>query len=147
MTLIDHKKARFDYEIMDKYEAGIELLGFEVKSLMSKRGSLEGAFVIARGGEAFLMGASIPPYQAKNTPAGYDPYRTRRLLLKKSEINSLAGKESANGLTIVPLSMYNKGTKIKIEIAVARHKKKHDKRELIKKRETDREMRRELKVR
>jgi len=145
MTLINHKKARFDYEIMDKYEAGIELLGFEVKSLMSKRGSLEGAFVIARGGEAFLMGASIPPYQAKNTPAGYDPYRTRRLLLKKSEINFLAGKET-NGLTIVPLSMYNKGTKIKIEIAVVRHKKKHDKRELIKKRETGREIRRELKA-
>ena len=145
MTFINHKKARFDYEIMDKYEAGIELLGFEVKSLMSKRGSLEGAFVIARGGEAFLMGANIPPYQAKNTPAGYDPYRTRRLLLKKSEINFLAGKET-NGLTIVPLSMYNKGTKIKIEIAVVRHKKKHDKRELIKKRETGREIRRELKA-
>ena len=145
MALIDHKKARFDYEIMDKYEAGIELLGFEVKSLMEKRGSLEGAFVIIRGGEAFLMGANIQPYQVKNTPESYDPYRTRRLLLKKSEIDQLAGKESANGLTIVPLSVYNKGSKIKVEIAVAKKKKKSDKRETIKKRETDREIRREMK--
>ena len=89
-VLIDYKKARFEYEILEKYEAGIELLGFEVKSLKGKHGSLDGAYVIIRGGEAYIQNMLIPPYQEKNTPKDYEPRRHRRLLLKKKEIAELA---------------------------------------------------------
>lgn len=106
--------------------------------------SLEGAFVIARGGEAYLINANIPPYQVKNSPKDYDPLRNRKLLLTKKEISELAGSEKNKSLTIVPLSVYNKGKKVKIEIALVKGKKKFDKRESIKKRETDREVRREI---
>ena len=141
----ENRKARFDYEILEKYEAGIELLGTEVKSIRSGKMSLEGAFVIVRGGEAFLINANIPPYQPKNTPKDYDPLRNRKLLLTKKEIDELVGSEKNKSLTIVPISVYTKGRKIKIEIALVKGKKKHDKRESIKKRETEREIRRTLK--
>lgn len=144
-NLIENRKAKFEYEILDKHEAGLELFGFEVKSLRNKRGSLEGSFVKILSKEAYLMNAHIPPYQAKNAPTSYDPYRSRRLLLKKKEINELIGREKIKGLTIIPLSVYNKGRVIKVLIAVVRGKKKHDKRETIKKRETEREIRREVK--
>src|SRR3990172_2784107 len=144
-TLVENKKARFNYEILDKYEAGIELLGLEVKSVKNHRGSLEGAFVIIRGGEAYLIGASIPPYQPGNTPKEYESERNRRLLITKKEIKELGGYGENKGLTIVPLSMYNKVGKIKVIIATVRGKKKYDKRETIKKREFDRETRRTLK--
>ena len=140
-----NKKAHFDYEILDKYEAGIQLSGFETKAVRTGKASLEGSFVIVRGGEAFLMGASIEPYQASNAPADYDRQRNRKLLLTKKEIKELGEIEKNKSLTIVPISMYNKGRKIKIEIATARGKKKYDKRETIKKRETDIEIRREYK--
>ena len=140
----ENRKARFNYEILEKYEAGIELLGVEVKSVRSGQMSLEGAFVIARGGEAYLINANIPPYQAKNTPKDYDPLRNRKLLLTKKEIVELAGSEKNKSLTIVPISVYNKGRKIKIEIALVKGRKKFDKRETIKKRDTDREIRREI---
>jgi SsrA-binding protein len=143
----ENRKARFNYEILERYEAGIELLGTEVKSVRSGRMSLEGAFVIVRGGEAYLINASIPPYQVKNTPKDYMPMRNRRLLLTKKEIKELAGNEKNKNLTIVPLSVYNKGRKIKLEVATVKGKKKHDKRETIKKRETDREIRREYRAR
>ncbi|KKQ34615.1 MAG: SsrA-binding protein [Candidatus Nomurabacteria bacterium GW2011_GWB1_37_5] len=143
-TLIENKKARFDYEILEKFDAGIELQGFEVKSIKNNQGKLEGAFVIIRGGEAYLMGVQIPPYQAKNTPPQYDPLRNRKLLLTKKEIAELLGKEKAKGLTIIPISMYTKGRKIKVSLAVVKGKKKFDKRETIKKRETEREIRREM---
>jgi len=141
----ENRKARFDYEILEKYKAGIELLGTEVKSIRSGKMSLEGAFVIVRGGEAFLINANIPPYQPKNTPKDYDPLRNRKLLLTKKEIDELVGSEKNKSLTIVPISVYTKGRKIKIEIALVKGKKKHDKRESIKKRETEREIRRTLK--
>ncbi len=144
-ALVENKKARFNYEILDKYEAGIELLGFEVKSIKSHHGSLEGAFVIVRGGEAYLIGANIPPYQAGNTPADYERDRNRKLLLTKKELKELGGHGENKGLTIVPLMMYNKANKIKVSIATVRGKKKFDKRESIKKRDTDREIRRTLK--
>jgi SsrA-binding protein len=144
-TLIDNKRAGFEYEILDRYEAGIELLGFEVKALRNKRGSLENAFVSIRGGEAFLLGSDIPPYQIKNAPKDYDSLRARRLLLTKKEIKELIGKEKMRGLTIVPLSLYNKGRKIKVSLAVARGKRKYEKREKIKRREAEREIRRTLK--
>ena len=143
----ENRKARFDYEILDKYEAGIELLGVEVKSVRKGRMSLEGAFVIIRGGEAFLINSNIPPFQPANAPEDYDPLRNRKLLLTKKEAAELAGSERNKSLTIVPISVYNKGKKIKVEIALVKGKKKYDKRENIKKRETDREIRRQVKDR
>lgn len=145
MSLIQNKKAYFNYEILEKIEAGIELLGFEVKSLKKGQGSLEGSHITMRGGEAFVINMQIPPYQPANTPKDYNPLRNRRLLLTKKEIKSLSGEENQKGLTIIPISVYNKGKKLKLEIAIVRGKKKYDKRETIKKRDTDREMRRDLK--
>lgn len=140
----ENRKARFDYEILDKYEAGIELLGVEVKSVRSGRMSLEGAFVIIRGGEAFLINSNIPPYQANNSPKEYDPLRNRKLLLTKKEIRELADSEKNKSLTIVPISVYNKNRKIKVGISLVKGKKTRDKRASIQKRETDREIRREF---
>ena len=145
MSLVVNKKAGFDYEILEKFTAGIELLGFEVKSLRKKLGSLEGAYVTIRGGEAYLVNAHIPPFQAGNTPKDYDPIHNRRLLLTKKEIDLLAANESKKGLTIIPISMYNQGRKIKVDIAIARGKKKYDKRETLKTRDAKREIERTLK--
>ena len=143
----ENRKARFNYEILEKYETGIELLGTEVKSVRAGQMSLEGAFVIVRGGEAFLINANIPPYQPKNSPQDYDPLKNRKLLLTKKEIHELADSEKNKSLTIVPISVYNKNRKIKVEIALVKGKKKFDKRETIKKRDTDREIRRDFKER
>lgn len=144
-SLIINKKAGFNYEFLEKFDAGIELFGHEVKSVRAGHGNLEGGYVIIRGGEAFLVGTTIPPYQANNSPKDYEPERNRKLLLTKKELKNLAELELKNGLTIIPLSMYNKNRSIKVQIALARGKKQFDKRETIKKRETDREMRRTLK--
>jgi len=144
-VLLKNKKATLNYELLEKFEAGLELRGFEVKALKQKKGSLVGAHVIVRGGEAFLAGMNLPPYQPKNTPSDYDSYRPRRLLLKSAEINTLVGKDSQKGLTIIPLSIYTKGRKLKLEIAVARGKKKYDKRQTIKKRQAKRRTDRILK--
>ncbi len=145
-ALIHNKRAHFNYEILETFEAGMELLGCEVKALRAKRGSLEGAHVTVRGGEAFLVGAQFPAYQIKNAPEGFDERRTRRLLLSRKELSSLAGTESTKGLTLVPISVYNKKRNLKLEIGVGRGKKKHDKRETLKRRESDREIRRTLKT-
>jgi SsrA-binding protein len=145
MPLIQNKKAYFDFEILEKIEAGIELHGFEVKSLKKGQGSLEGAYIIVRGGEVFVINFNIPPYQPSNTPSDYDPARNRRLLVTKKEKERLLKEEGQKGLTIVPISVYNKGRKLKLEIAIVRGKKKFDKRESIKKRDTEREIRRTLK--
>lgn len=144
-TFLENKKAHFDYEILETFEAGMELYGFEVKSLKDKRGSLAGGFVIVRGGEAFVTGMHIPPYQPANTPEGYDPLRTRKLLLTKKEITALAAAGEKKGLTIVPISVYSKSRKIKLSIGIARGKKKYDKREVIRKKDMARDVRRELK--
>lgn len=143
----ENRKARFNYEILEKYEAGIELFGIEVKSIRNGQMSLESAFVIIRGGEAFLINANISPYQPNNVSKDYDPIRNKKLLMTKKEIVALTGSEKNKSLTIVPISVYNKGKKIKVEIALVKGKKKLDKRENIKKRETDREIRREFKGR
>jgi SsrA-binding protein len=145
MPLITNRKAGLNYEILEKYAAGIELFGFEVKSLKQGQGSLEGAHATVRGGEAFIIGMFIPPYQPGNTPEDYDPYRTRRLLLNKKEIAELAKIEETKGLTIVPMSVYNKGSKIKLDIATAKGKKKFDKRETLKKKASERDVQRDLK--
>lgn len=143
--LAENKRARFDYEVLTEYEAGIELLGLEVKSLKAHGATLDGSHVTIRGGEAYIMQMAIPPYQPANTPEGYDPLRNRRILLTKAQIRDLAAVESGKGLTIVPLRVYNKGKKVKISIAIVRGKKKFDKREDIKKRESDRHIERTLK--
>lgn len=126
---------------------GIKLLGFEVKSLKNSKGSLDSSYVTIRGGEAFLIGMFIPPYQEKNTIKEYDPYRNRKLLLNKKEIAELEMKEKTTNLTIVPISVYNKGNILKLEIALVKGKKKFDKREDLKKRESDKRLRQEFKVR
>lgn len=145
MSLINNKKIYLKYEILEKYEAGIELLGFEVKSIKNGSGSLDGSYVVIRGGEAYLINANVSPYQVGNTPRDYDPRRTRRLLLTKKEIRELSSIVDRGGLTIVPLSLYNKGRKIKIEIGVGRGLKKYDKRDILKKRDSQREIERTLK--
>lgn len=145
--LIENKKAYFNYEIGETLEAGIELFGHEVKSLKKSQGSLDASYIIIRGGEAFLINSFIPPYQENNTPEGYDGRRHRRLILNKKEIETLSNVEADKGLTIVPISVYNSGTHIKVKIAIARGKKQFDKRETIKKRETDRSVRREFRDR
>src|SRR3989344_2053334 len=127
MPYIQNKKINFEYEVIERLEAGIELFGFEVKSLRGKLGSLEGSYVIVRGNEAFVVNAYIPPFQPNNVPKDYDPRRNRRLLITKIEIQKLIGIEKKKGLTIVPVSVYNKGRKIKVEVAVVRGKKKYDK--------------------
>jgi SsrA-binding protein len=141
----ENRKAHFNYEILEKITAGIELLGFEVKAIKAGRMSLDGAYIVVRGNEAFLIGAGVTSLQPKNTPKDYDERRNRKLLLTKKEIRYLVGKEKQNGLTIVALSVYNIGRKIKVELGLAKGKKKSDKRESIKKRESDREIRRTLK--
>lgn len=144
MALADNRKARFDYEILEKFTAGLELLGLEVKSIKEGKINLQGAFVAVRGGEAFLVGADIPPYQPKNAPKEYDATRPRKLLMSKKEIAALQGAEAQQGLTIVPLSVYNKGRFLKLDLAIARGKKQFDKRQAIKKRDTERDLKRSL---
>lgn len=145
MALIENKKVGLEYHILEEMEAGLELLGFEVKSLRAGLGSLKGARVVARGGEAYLVGASIPPWQIANAPKSYDPERTRRLLLNKKEINRISGAESEKGLTTVPIRVYNKNRKLKLAIAIVRGKKKADKRQTIRAREEKRRIERTLK--
>jgi len=144
----DNKKVLFDYEILEKFEAGIVLIGQEVKSIRLGRLILRGSYIILkqseRNTEVFLIGANIPPYQPKNTPANYDPQRSRKLLLTKKEISYLIGKSTQKGLTMMPLKVYTKKDKIKIDFAIVRGKKKFDKRNTIKKRETEREIRRTI---
>lgn len=146
MALLENKKAYFDYEILEKFEAGLQLLGFEVKSLKAKRGNLAGSHIIIRNGEAFVVGMEIPAYQPKNTPEEYDPHRTRKLLLKKKEIEYLREKDTQKGLTLIPLSVYTQNGLLKISFAVAKGQKKYDKREKIKARDVKREVERELKT-
>ncbi len=141
-NLVYNKKANFNYDIVEKLEAGIELLGHEVKSLRKSHASLDGAYIYIRGGEAYIKGMKITPYQQGNVPKDYSPERDRKILLTKAEINRFA--EPQKGLTIVPISVYNKGRKIKVEIGVGKGKKKFDKRETLKKRTTDRDIRREM---
>lgn len=145
MSLVQNKKVHFNYEIIERYEAGIELFGSEVKALRAGRGSLDGSHVTVRGGEAYLVGATIQPYQSGNVTKDYDATRNRRLLLTKSEIAELGAQELKKGLTIVPISVYNKKHKLKVEIAIVRGKKTHDKRETIKKREAERDVMRDIK--
>lgn len=140
----ENKKAYFNYQILEKYEAGLVLQGQEVKSIKGGKINLMGSFVSFIQGEPCLVGAKIPPYQPKNAPANYNPERARKLLLNKSEINYLLGKSGEKGFSLVPLKVYEKGGRVKLEFGLAKGKKKFDKKEKIKKRDTDREIKRAL---
>jgi len=146
-VLAENKKAYFNYQILEKFEAGIVLQGQEVKSLKTRGINLAGSYVVIKNEEMFWIGAKIPPYQPKNVPADYRPDRSRKLLLQKKEIRRLIGKAKEKGLTLIPLKVYTKNAKIKLAFGVAKGKRKVDKRELIKKRETERNIERELKLR
>ncbi len=143
----ENKKAYFNYEIKEKFQAGIVLNGQEVKSIRLGRIGLAGSYVIFKDGQLYLIGAKIPAYQPKNAGTSYNPERDRKLLLNKSEINYLIGKSSERGLTLVPIKVYTENAKIKLEFGIARGKKKYDKKESIKKREDQREIDAELKIR
>ncbi len=140
MALTENRRAFFDYDILETFEAGIELKGFEVKSIVNGRVNISSAYGIIKNNEAWLLNMEVTPYQPKNTPKDYDPKRTRKLLLKKKEIKYLIGKIQERGLTLIPLKVYLKNSKIKLEIGLAKRRKKIDKRELIKKREAQREI-------
>ena len=143
--ITENKKALFRYEVLEKFQAGIVLLGQEVKSIKNGQINLAGSFVVLRGEEVFLIGSNVPAYQPKNAPPDYQVQRSRKLLLKKTEIKHLIGKAQQKGLTMVPLKVYTDKGKIKMEFAIVRGKKKFDQREKIKKRETQREIGRALK--
>ncbi len=144
-TLSTNKRATFDYEILDKYEAGLVLAGYEVKSARLGHISLKGAYVVITNNEAYLINAHISPYQPKNMPTDYEPTRTRKLLLHKSQINRLIGEHKQKGLTLIPISVYtNKIGKIKLSFALALGKKKFDKRAAIGDRETKRRIQRAM---
>ncbi len=142
--LAENKKARRDYQMLEKFEAGLALEGHEVKAVRQGKTSLAGSYVVPKGQELFLVGATISPYQPANTPQGYLQDRSRKLLLHKKEIAHLIGKSREKGLTLLPLRVYTSGRRIKLEIAVAKGKRKKDRREDIKKREAQREIGRRM---
>ncbi|MBN2801214.1 MAG: SsrA-binding protein SmpB [Deltaproteobacteria bacterium] len=140
--MVVNRAARHEYEIVDRFEAGLALLGSEVKSLRGGRGNLKEAFVRLDGREAFLVGCHISPYPWANRE-NHDPTRQRKLLLNRSELLKLKRGTAEKGMTVVPLRLYLKGSKIKLEIALARGRKSHDKRQAIKERDAQREMSRD----
>lgn len=144
MELARNKKAYFDYEILETFNAGIELKGFEVKAIKNGKINISGSFVIIRGNQAYLLNADVPPYQPKNTPEGYDSKRTRSLLVHKKELSRLIGLTNQKGLTLVPLRVYIVRNLVKLEFGLVRGKRKFEKRETTKKREVEREIRRHL---
>lgn len=144
-TLAENRKARFNYDILETIEAGIELKGFEVKAIKSGKVSLTGAFATIKDEQLWLTNSDISPYQPKNTPADYDSKRPRRLLLRQAEIKTLIGKLKTERLTLIPLTMYTKRGFIKVELGLGRGKRKYEKRETIKKRDVEKEIGRTLK--
>lgn len=143
-TKITNDRAFFDYQLLDRFEAGINLTGAEVMAIRSGHADLTGSFVKIQGSEAYLINAKIFPYKYAR-PEGYDEKRTRKLLLHKREIVSLKSKTEGASLTIVPISMYTNTSHIKIQLAIGKPKRRIDKRETIKKRDLDREVRSEVK--
>jgi SsrA-binding protein len=144
-VLAYNKRANFDYEITDKFEAGIVLFGHEVKALKNKHVSLKGAFVSIqaekKNHELFLKNTHISMYKKASNLDNYDPERPRKLLLHKNQIKRLIGKKKEQGLTLVPIKLYTKHNLIKLEFGIGKGKKKYDKRNSIKKRELDRKVR------
>jgi len=145
-TLVLNRQARFNYEILEKVEAGISLVGTEVKSIREGKANIKEAYADIRGGEAWLIGAHINPYSHGNI-TNHDPLRERKLLLNAREIDRLQGKIMEKGLTLIPLRLYLKGRLVKLELGVGRGKKLVDKREDLKKKDQEREIQRSLKDR
>jgi len=147
-VLAVNKKAHFDYQLLDSFEAGLVLTGPEVKSAKAGHMSLKGAYVVKKAGvkttEFHLLNATITAYKYANND-NYDPNRSRQLLLKKSEINRLIGKTKEKGLTLVPTKVYTKGSFVKVEFCIGKGKKGYDKREDLKKKDTDRDIKRAMK--
>ena len=146
-ALATNDRARYDYELLDTLEAGLVLTGQETKSAKTGHMKLKGAHVAFTRGEAMLVGAHIARYPKAGPLPDYDPERSRKLLLHKRELDRLRGKREEQGLTVIPLRAYMKAGRIKIELAVARGKKQYEKRETIKKRDLDRQVRSALKLR
>ncbi len=151
MNLLTNKRATHDYEIKERFEAGISLHGWEVKSLRQKHGSLSESYVTVKRNERgtpelFLKKAHIPHYQPNQISENGDPYRERKLLLKKKEIAHIAEALKQKGVSVIPLRIYEKGNLMKVEIALAKGKKKHDKREDLKKRAIQREIQQKMKT-
>jgi SsrA-binding protein len=144
-VIADNRQARFRYEILETYEAGVELKGTEVKSIREGKANIRDGYALIRNGEAWLLNVHISPYESSSDYFNHDPRRTRRLLLHKKEIRKLIGKVEQEGLTLVPLKMYFKRGFVKITIALGKGKKLHDKRESIKAREDKRDMARAIK--
>jgi len=145
--LAKNRRATFDYDLIKKYEAGLVLRGMEVKSVKNGHASLKGSFVTVHNNELFLTNAHISPYKFAGNIKDYDPTTSRKLLLHKKEIKYLLGKSKTEGLTMVPLSLYTVRNRVKLEFALARGKKKYDKRETLKKRTARKEMERRMKNR
>ena len=145
-SIAQNRKARHDYTIEQKFEAGIALLGWEVKSLRAGRAQLKEGYVRIDNGEAFLVGAHFSPLTSTSTHVRADPTRSRKLLLHRAELNKLIGAVERRGYTLIPLSLYWKRGRAKLEVALALGKQAHDKRQDIKKRETDREISRALRT-
>lgn len=143
--ITDNRKARFQYEILETYEAGISLTGTEVKSIRAGRVNIRDSYGLVRGGEVWLLNANISPYQASGQFFNHEPTRTRKLLLKRREINKLVGKLEQKGLTLVPLKMYFKRGLVKVSLGLGKGKKLYDKRETLKARQAKRDIERALK--
>jgi SsrA-binding protein len=144
-AFISNSKAGFNYETLETYEAGLQLLGHEVKSIRAGHATISEAFIVTENNALYLVKAYIAPYQVKNTPATHDPYRKRKLLVTKKELREIAQRREEAGLTLIPLSLYDRHGLLKLQFALARGKKKHDKRQTIKSRDAEREMRRLMK--
>ncbi len=143
--LLTNKKVKFDYEVLETFEAGVSLFGHEVKAVKAGKGSIVGARVGGKSDGMYLIGADIPAYQPGNTPSGYEPTRDRKLLLSKKEQDRLVGAERVRGQTLVPRNFHTKGKLVKVEVVLVRGKKKYDKRQTIKKREAKRDIERHIK--
>lgn len=141
----DNRQARFLYEILETYEAGVQLVGTEVKSIRAGRVNLRDGYALLRNGEAWLLNVHISPYDASGEYFNHDPRRSRKLLMNRKEISKLIGQVEQKGLTLVPLKMYFKGSWVKVSIGLAKGKKLHDKREDLKRRQDQREMQRAIK--
>ncbi|MBT9315486.1 SsrA-binding protein SmpB [Leptothoe spongobia] len=144
-VMADNRQARFTYEILDSYEAGIALKGTEVKSIRAGKVNLRDGYAQVKNGEVWLLNVHISPHNMTNQAYNHDPRRPRRLLLHKAEIRKLIGKVEEKGLTLVPLKLYLKKGRVKVNIAVGRGKKLHDKRESLKKKQEKRDIARMLK--
>lgn len=144
-TFANNRKAFHDYHILEEYEAGLVLYGHEVKSIKNGHVSLKGSYVTGKGAELYLTNAHISPYQHAGEIPGYDPVRSRKLLLKRKEITSLIEKKSAEGLTLVPLSLYARRGLVKLRFGLAKGKKQFDKRETLKRSQAKRDIDRQMK--